>query len=769
MRVKQSLLLFFIPYFVSGFLNLKNELKTNNEISQRSQNDSSEPFTSTTEINGVNATLAWDDLIDIWSTSSMMKLLKSVPRKSLNISTNCERDVTDYTMALSVGELWALKMMDATGKYTWGLLSGNVFWLGSTDQCHEMQNQFIKWQKNREIQRRKDVPPFLISMNSVTLNLNIRHNELNKTYEIVLGLCLPNSCVAKDVEKLLYFLQDQRKNETSAIIAVRDVKSLSKEYNFGEDPVFCMLWITLIVVVVLVILGTFYDIALRYQVLNTIKVARINENATTEMKILNEGENVDEKITITRLWAVKEHNSSLDVSNSNSVPNPLSEALLSFSLLVNLSKIFSLEVGADTLAPIHGLKFLSMIWVILGHTCLFVIIASDSTTFRSKAEEGFFFQTISNGTYAVDTFFLMSGCLVSFLYFRTITKEKLRKAKIVKGTFGEILQFLGMVWYRYFRLTAPYLLVIGLTDISMRWYYNHSLLDLYKYDRQNCRKFWWRNVLYINTYFALDERCMIWSWYLTIDTQFYIIGIIILIIAARFISIAAFLTIFLLIGSWIMTAIITLQIDHVPSIQDPFAHYESLYDKPWTRIGPYLLGMIAGWYLYKCNCKLKIQKVIALLSWIFSFVTMLSIVYGLYGNTFSPFMSVAYTALSHSAWAISIAWILIACVTGHGGMINKILSWKYLYPLSRLTYCAYLIHPTIIRAIVMEKDSSIHLSQGFVGIMFLGYVVASYAAALFISLLFEAPMVSLLRIFHPLRQWKLAKTLNWNRSPSNNL
>lgn len=48
---------------------------------------------------------------------------------------------------------------------------------------------------------------------------------------------------------------------------------------------------------------------------------------------------------------------------------------------------------------------------------------------------------------------------------------------------------------------------------------------------------------------------------------------------------------------------------HEYSIQDPFAHYESLYDKPWSRIGPYLFGMIAGWYLYKCNCQIKIRKV----------------------------------------------------------------------------------------------------------------------------------------------------------------
>ena len=45
------------------------------------------------------------------------------------------------------------------------------------------------------------------------------------------------------------------------------------------------------------------------------------------------------------------------------------------------------------------------------------------------------------------------------------------------------------------------------------------------------------------------------------------------------------------------------------SIENPFAHYESLYDKPWTRIGPYLIGMATGWYLFKVNCKIRMNKV----------------------------------------------------------------------------------------------------------------------------------------------------------------
>ncbi|XP_076183081.1 nose resistant to fluoxetine protein 6-like [Ptiloglossa arizonensis] len=642
-----------------------------------------------------------------------------------------------------------VQVVDASGKYTWGLFSGNVFWLGFVDQCREMENQFVKWQKNRKTQRERDLPPFLVSMTSVSFTLKVPRPELNEVNPIILGLCLPDSCGTGDVRELFNFVQYQRENDTSTEIAIQAIRNISKGYSFWKDPIFYILLITFIVVLIFVTLGTFYDIALRYHVLRTGKNDQSIENTSIEMKNSSPNE-----ITIMKLWSVKEHNGTLDINNSDSVPKPLSEALLSFSLLLNLSKVFSFDVGHDTLAPIHGLRFLSMLWVILLHTCLTINVVSDDKTFKSSAETDFLYQTISNGTYAVDTFFFISGCLVSFLYFRTITRKNMREKKIIKGNCGQVLQFIGMVMYRYFRLTPPYLLVIGLIEVSMSWYYHNTMIDLYTIDYDNCRRFWWRNALYINTYFDMNERCLIWSWYLANDTLFYIVGIIILIIGVRYLPVAAFVTIFFLIVSWITTAIITLNTQHVPSVKDPFAHYDSLYDKPWSRVGPYLLGMIVGWYLFKFNCKLNIHKVVAFTCWIFSFVTMLTIVYGIYGDAFTPFLSAAYTALSHSGWAVSVGWILIACVTGHGGMVNKILSWKYLYPLSRLTYCAYLVHPAIMRAVVLRGESSMHLTYGLLAILYFGFIAASYAVALFISLFFEAPMVSLLRIAHPLRRWK---------------
>lgn len=52
--------------------------------------------------------------------------------------------------------------------------------------------------------------------------------------------------------------------------------------------------------------------------------------------------------------------------------SPLAKVLMCFSLKTNLGKIFSMDIGEDTLAPIHGMKVITLLWVILVHTCLIV-------------------------------------------------------------------------------------------------------------------------------------------------------------------------------------------------------------------------------------------------------------------------------------------------------------------------------------------------------------------------------------------------------------
>lgn len=93
---------------------------------------------------------------------------------------------------------------------------------------------------------------------------------------------------------------------------------------------------------------------------------------------------------------------------------------------------------------------------------------------------------------------------------------------------------------------------------------------------------------------------------------------------------------------------------------------------------------------------------------------MFSVVYGLYpGNLTVPVSSV-YAALGHTGWAIGVSFIVIQCCTGYARMIDSLLSLKLIYPLSRLTYCAYLVHPVIMMVTVSQMDGPLHLHNNIV-------------------------------------------------------
>ena len=126
---------------------------------------------------------------------------------------------------------------------------------------------------------------------------------------------------------------------------------------------------------------------------------------------------------------------------------------------------------------------------------------------------------------------------------------------------------------------------------------------------------------------------MLWSWYLADDTQFYIIGAFILIIAVRHFKFAASTLTLFMISSWATTAYIAFTNNHMPNADDPFALFDKIYDKPWTRLGPYLIGMCVGWILFKTNCKIKMSRLAVIFGWVGSTVIMLYLLFGLYNTT----------------------------------------------------------------------------------------------------------------------------------------
>ncbi|CAH1112271.1 unnamed protein product [Psylliodes chrysocephalus] len=625
----------------------------------------------------------------------------------------CKSDMMVYLRELGNGTSWAVKMFDASGRYSGQFLFGNDYWLGSKTLCKELT--LTEWNT--------EVPPFAVHFYVAKIRINLNRKFTPVTRQLNVGECLPKSCGVTGVRSLL---AHERNQATSInIVGVREVPG---DYSLLYDFKVHLLGGCTLLVLGLIIISTLADYFIPNSNENSNKTDKANykqNGIENNNGINNNGIKYISTIGTANRTTDSGISNETKTSAKNGIPLKL---LLSFSVIKNGRKILSVEkVSLESIECIHGLRFFSIAWIILVHSYLELFAISNNKNVRIVTERGFFYQTISNATFSVDTFFFISGLLVTLTFFRT--EEKKQKPPDKEGIYTAIKK--------------------SLNEIIMRYLHSNSVFSPAIIDHISCNNYWWRNILYINNFYPQHEFCMLWSWYMANDTQFYVISTILLLIGIRSSKHIKFVGLIIIIfmgASWITTFIIAMKWEYVARVEEPFALFDQLYDKPWLRIGPYLVGIVAGYFLFKMNCKIKMPCGVVVLGWVLSLACLGSLVYGLGRDGLVIPASAFYAALSHSAWGLSIAWITVACCSGYGGPLNYFLSCELFLPLSRLTYCAYLVHPVLMCLTSFHLDGSFHLHQAMAVVIYFGNLVLSFMTAFAISLAFEAPVVNLLKI-----------------------
>ncbi|XP_015188578.1 PREDICTED: nose resistant to fluoxetine protein 6-like [Polistes dominula] len=438
---------------------------------------------------------------------------------------------------------------------------------------------------------------------------------------------------------------------------------------------------------------------------------------------------------------------ALDNSNKNHMKKLkyhrfFSKIFIAFSVYSNTKIIFSTKSEDSDILAIHGIRFLTMIWIILVHMCLYLEYFYDNKQILVRNLDGFFTQVIINGTTGVDTFFCFGSFLVAYLYFKKYTIKNIHEPNnylnVIKLYFIALLK-------RFIRLTPPYMIIIGLLQIITTWYSKTSLFPIMERNHENCQSYWWRNFLYIQNLFSLQNMCMSWSWYLANDMQYFVIINFLLYLSSTYFKIAASLLGLLFTSSIILTGYISYIYNYVPTVDKIINLMDVIYYPPWIRIGPSLVGVITAFIVIKLNNKLLWKKKTIIFFSILASLCNLLVLFGLYERRISVLNAAIYVALSRTVWAIGIAWLLIACCTNNGGIVNSILSWKVWIPFSRLTYAAYLINPIVISSVNFLNDTSLHFNIPLLGILGLGNVVLIYICSYIVSLMFELPYINLMK------------------------
>jgi len=448
--------------------------------------------------------------------------------------------------------------------------------------------------------------------------------------------------------------------------------------------------------------------------------------------------------------------------------------LICFSPYENARKICDDRPNPAAIQALDGIRFISTLWVIIGHTYLFLQTNIENTVVIGKTiVPGFLYMIMLNGTFSVDTFFCIGGLLVAYLTLKQVYKSS-------------NMNFIPIMYLkRYLRLTPVYAYLI-LFNIGLYKYFGDGPYwkqVVKQVEASQCKDVWWSNLLYINTLYPISNGCFGWAWYLCHDMIFYILApfCILTVKYSKTVGVLvllAILTINITMNTW-MSVDGDLAPAAIWQVQSFKIWYRIFFNEPtgepappptkedwankfkrdnyynfYCRIGAWAVGMLAGILLYYKNKKVKMHKVVVFLGWLVSVTCALLIVFGLFGYTKDQeFMRLElnafYNGVTRPAFAACVAWVVIACSSGYGGPATKFLDLKVFRVLARLTYSAYLVHPFVIWWYSGTSDQPIHFTEIAFVYIYMASIVLVFIIAFFLALLIEWPFQELFRLLLP--------------------
>ncbi|XP_050679247.1 O-acyltransferase like protein-like [Leptidea sinapis] len=214
-----------------------------------------------------------------------------------------------------------------------------------------------------------------------------------------------------------------------------------------------------------------------------------------------------------------------------------------------------------------------------------------------------------------------------------------------------------------------------------------------------CKQRWWAALLHVQNYLK-PNACLYQTWYLTVDTQLYMLSPLVLIFLY---------------------------------LKIPKIYMRKFYAHTPARAAPYVIGIMYGYILKTYRGKtIQLQKKFILPIWICALVAMAFCVFApnetLSENYYVPhFFDQFLSSYLRSMWAASVGWVILACTHGFGGPIEWFLSLTIWKLPSRMSYAVYLVHLPVI----MIRTNGMLKSEYFTDLETI-YAASSYA---FISML----------------------------------
>ena len=348
------------------------------------------------------------------------------------------------------------RFIDASGKPGSGIYGGSSLWYGSYSECQKLGNSRYCW-------------------TMFPGNITLVKNRQTEVLYIEWGVCMPDVCTSEDVLKNFEFLF----KNVSAIDGVLPFKKFLR-VNCAEDPeytasvvmtiVFCVL------LVIICLLATTMETLSKYYERDKAETVETNGHISME-------KDVNEQMPLLSHVTTKEKNEGL-----------CHHILHSFSMVRNIKSIMRTKVEESDLTYLHGIRVLSLFWIILYH--IYVQVLGSLWPYDNlkdvRRSSRSLSQMILGRAYGVDTFFVLSGLLVMY----TNMNKKMRN----NGQTNWFKYYL----HRFWRLTPSYMFVILLVS-KLRPFFGAGPVWFAAADTSACSDNWWTNFLYLNNFLKLDK------------------------------------------------------------------------------------------------------------------------------------------------------------------------------------------------------------------------------------------------------------------------
>ncbi|XP_050681527.1 nose resistant to fluoxetine protein 6-like isoform X2 [Leptidea sinapis] len=422
------------------------------------------------------------------------------------------------------------------------------------------------------------------------------------------------------------------------------------------------------------------------------------------------------------------------------------DLIISFSVINNVKKILSTKQNNGLgLECIAGIKALAMIFIIAGHACLFIGSGPvmDAKAWDRLIQEPTNAFMLSNSL-LVDTFLFLSAFLFSRLLLIELDKRRGR------------LNVLPILIFRYIRVTPAYFVVIF---FYMTWLPKLGEGPLWKdrlqLEQERCMDSWWTNLLYVNNYVRTDRLCMFQSWYLSVDTQMFFVAPLFIYALWHWRRFGAVFTAIATIISLVIPSVITFRNHLDPTILyyakefTDFAknsYFVEAYMPTHMKMTPYFMGILTGYILHRIQSEnYTFSNILKIFGWSTSIIlgTVTTFSVSLFYQDwyqYSAWEASAYISLHKFAWSIATGWLIIACATGNGGILGKLLSWRFLVPIAKLTFCAYLVNGIIELYYVGQLRHPLHITFFTIAANAISHLFLTFFLAMILCVGFESPL-----------------------------